>query len=201
MSSVVPVLVLVAATCTSCSPWFFTLQRDTDWPLSAKIISRHDLVEVDAGNAVTVRYPSRIAMRCQDITDGIFDTEVLLGDADSDTTAMVLLLRSTPHADTVHRSPSPVEIRVSTLTTMVITPDTTAVVDAPLPPPGTPFRVQVYTLGRTLRVSVACHDVGMYHIDGPSSEWITVAPAGGSTVRLIDPLILPVGYADRWQTR
>jgi hypothetical protein len=200
MSSVAWVLLMLL--CVSCSPWSFTVQRDTDWPLTGRIIKRHDMVEVDAANAFTVAYPSRVALRCDDVTDGIFDAEILTDYLPTDTSVIVsLLMRSTPYADTVLKVRSPVEMHISTTHTRVLLPDSTITVVAPLPPPGTPFRVQVYTMGRTLRVSVACHDVGIFDVQAPSSEWITVAPAVGQSVRIIDPVILPVGYADRWQTR
>lgn len=202
MSSVVLVLMLVAATCTSCSPWFFTMQRDTDWPVFAKIISRHDLVDVDAANAFTATYPSRVALRCEEVTDGIFDTEVRTDAPVHDTsTILVLQLRSTPYADTVRLARCPVEIRISSQHTTVITPDTTSVVAAPLPRTGAPFRIQIVTFGRAMRVSVACHDVGIYSVTDAQSEWVTVVPGIDQTIHVIDPVLLPVGYVDRWQTR
>lgn len=183
----------------SCSPWTFTIQQHTGWPLQGRIYTRHDLVDVEAANTIMVSHPSSVALRCEQVTEGIFDTEVTVTGPLNDTAdVLTLRLRSTPHADTVHDAKAPVEIRITPHVTTVVTPTSTRTVQTPLPSIGTPFRIHVITFGRTMRVSVACHDVGTYAVEVPSSEWISITPGLGTTLRFADPMILPPGYADRW---
>ena len=184
----------------SCNPWYFALQQHTGWEIEGKIYDHKERVEVVNRNTVLVEAPAKIAMRCFQITDGVFDTEVTLFNrgtyaADDE---VIFHCRSTPYADTVLSRtdgdlyPSYFAVVVSNDYAVVYHQDTSYAWHGIIPEPGTPFRLRVVQHGHYADVEVACTDLGQYRMDDATTQWISVAPQGEQRVEIRDPIFRPL---------
>ena len=184
----------------SCNPWYFTLQQHTGWEVEGKIYDHKEKVDVVNRNTVIVDAPAKIAIRCYQLTDGVFDAEITLFNrgthpADDE---VIFHFRSTPYADTVlsradgDYTPSVFAVVVSNDYASVTHQDTTYTWRGIMPEPGIPFRIRVIQHGRYADVEVACTDLGQYKMDDATTQWVSVSPQGGQRVEIRDPIFRPL---------
>jgi len=180
---------------SSCNPWFFSLQRHTGWDIEGKILGHKERVDVVNQNTVFVEAPAAIAIRCYQITDGVFDTEMTLDrhaehEADDE---VVLRLDSTPYEDSVMNSDRGEHLVIShNNVSIAFNGEQQRVLPVAMPPAGTPFRVRLIRHGRYLNVEVACTDLGQFLLGDASTQWITIAPQGSQRIQLRDPMFHPL---------
>lgn len=195
--------VLLCALCslliTSCNPWYFALQQHTGWDVEGKIYDHKEKVDVVNRNTVIIEAPARVAIRCYQITDGVFDTEVTLFNRGQNAAddEVYFQFRSTPYEDTVMSQdpeyhPSTFGVMVSNDYAYVIHQDTTYSFSGIIPEPGTPFRLRVIQHGRYANVEVACTNLGTYKMDNHTSQWVSIAPQGTQRVEIRDPIFRPL---------
>ena len=184
----------------SCNPWYFTLQQHTGWEVEGKIYDHKEKVDVVNRNTLILEAPAKVAIRCYQITDGVFDAELTLFNratypADDE---VILHFRSTPYEDTVMSRtiadfhPSIFAVVISNDYAQVVHQDTTYTWGGIIPEPGTPFRVRVIQHGRYANVEVACTDLGLYETDNATTQWVSIAPQGDQRVEVRDPLFRPL---------
>ncbi|MCO6465358.1 MAG: hypothetical protein J5I53_01960 [Bradyrhizobiaceae bacterium] len=177
---------------TACSPWRFSLQQNADFPIEGRILTGKEHVRILGTNAFAVAAPGTVAFRAQQITDGEFDTEVLIEKG----TGFDLVMRSTPFDDSTKGGVNAMRIHVSADSTVGISAGSGMVVVTT--PTGSravpitasvkqPFRIVVTQHGRYTDVEVACTTIGRFVTPKPSTQWISVVPSNGSAVRLVDP--------------
>jgi len=179
--------ILFCATVAGCSPWNFALQKDTGWDIDGRIYDAPHLVDASAANMVSVTSPASIAIRCEELTDGTFDSEMTLSGGN-----VRLRLRSTPYNDSVRRTEPYIDIVIDQSSTTILHDGTSTRVASPLPEPGTPFRIFIRQFGKYIDVEVACAKVGRFETSHPSTQWISVIPGEGATVELRDPKFAPI---------
>lgn len=172
---------------SACNPRTFELQRPTGWTIEGRILGDYHFVDVKAENLFTVEHPAAVAMRCEPITDGVFDTEMTWikpGD-------VLMVMRSTPYEDSTS-TPQPISIRIGASETVVTYGSTVIRANTPTPVDGTPFRVYMVQHGRTIDITVGCTKVCHLNVDRPSTQWITIRPEIGTAVEFRDPKFLPL---------
>jgi hypothetical protein len=172
---------------TSCNPYVFELQRLSGWPIEGRILSSKDNVDVGADNVLRVTNPAVVAVRTEQITDGMFDTElkwVSAGDVE-------LVFRSTPYDDSTS-STNAVNVRLGFRETIVTYGDSTYRVDVPTPVDGTPFRLRVVQHGNVMDVVVGCTLVAHLTTRQPSTQWLSIRPNVGTAIEFRDPKFLPL---------
>lgn len=194
MSRLALIIAVVASILTGCSPYNFTLQKETGWEIDGKKAVNHHNVVVEAKNLVTLEPKSGVFMRCEQLTDAIFNTEMTLfskneGGSDFDVS---LRLRSTPYDDTVLMNDNGFVLIISDDVVSVVSDDQSVSVPVELPPAGEPFRVVVKQHGQVVEATVACTFVGRYFVSTPTTQWISVQTPGKQRVELRDPTFRPI---------
>ncbi|MCX6141221.1 MAG: hypothetical protein NTX15_10415, partial [Candidatus Kapabacteria bacterium] len=86
---------VVAMFVSSCNYFEFTMQEYTGWPVQTRILNDRHNVTRPAPNTVHLDGDARIGMRCMQITDGIFTTEIKLNMGST----LRLQTRTTPYDD------------------------------------------------------------------------------------------------------
>lgn len=171
----------------SCNPYVFELQRLSGWPIEGRILSGKENVEVAADNVLRITNPAVVAVRTEQITDGMFDTElrwVSAGDVE-------LVFRSTPYDDSTS-STNAVNVRLGFRETIVTYGDSTYRADVPTPVDGTPFRLRVVQHGNVMDVVVGCTFVAHLTTRQPSTQWLSIRPNVGTAIEFRDPKFLPL---------
>ncbi len=183
----VTAIVVIAAVTQGCNPWVFGLQKQSYYPIEGRILTYHHGVEVVADNVITVSHPARIAVRTYNITDGQFDTEAKLLRG----SGFTLILRSTPFSDSTHHLDKQFRLHVANPESIVSWEQHQATVATPIQP-GIPFPIVVTQHGSWLDVTVACVPMGRFHIQNPSTQWITIEPDPDSQIEFVDPVFKPL---------
>ena len=181
------ILITLAVLLTSCSPWRFTLQRDTGWPVEGKIYDAKEHVRVGGDDLVTISSPASVALRCEQLTDGTFNSFVQLNGE-----RMTMRFRSTPYNDTVRMTEDHVDLIIERGLVTVVTPNDTSRVACPLPPDNESFNVRVVQFGRHMDIEVACTSIGRFTFSNATTQWVSVLPGEGATVVLQDPKFAPI---------
>ncbi len=143
---------------------------------------------VDADNAIALAHPARIAFRSEQITDGEFDTELLLKRG----SGFALVFRSTPYDDSASGGPSALRLHIGREISSLTGRGIATSAEAPLPS-NKPFRVVVVQHGRWIDVEVACVKIRRFAVETPSTQWITLEPDPDSRVELRDPQFRSLG--------
>ena len=120
-------------------------------------------------------------MRCVELTDGVFDTEIKFEGAKQ----LSVQFRTTPFDDSVKHQ-SGFSILLTEFETKLVSVDT-AIITPVLLPMNAPFRLIVRQHGNFFDVEVACANVGRIHSKDPSTQWILASVPGGGGVHFIDP--------------
>lgn len=182
ISGVLAVLILLSA----CSPTRFTLQRNSGWPIDGRILNNRGNVDVVNDKRVSISDTARVALRCQELTDATFDTEVLLGEKNR----IELQFRTTPYDDSLN-SVRGISLVIEPNLTTVSTNTDTLYKAIPIPR-NAPFRIVVAQYGRYVDIEVACEKVGRLTTYSPSTEWVIINVDEGGSLDLIDPIFKPL---------
>ena len=186
---------LVAFMAIGCSPWHFMMQRQSGWVIEGKKRVDKDLVDIVSDNQIAVTGPAGVSMRCYQITEGVFDTEITLQNRGTDPAdgEVSIGLRSTPYADTVENSGEPafgLVIRNNDVSVEYM--DSTYTTHGIIPEPGTPFRIRVVEHGRFVDIEVACTNLGRYEFASPSTQWVSIFAGPEQEIELRDPSFRPL---------
>ncbi len=171
---------------SACSPTRFTLQRNTGWPIDGRILNNHHNVEVVGNKNVSIRDSARVALRCEQLTDATFDTEMLLGENDR----IELQFRTTPYDDSLNNVRGLSVVIEPNLTTVIANTDT--LYKAIPIPKSAPFRIVVTQFGRYVDIEVACEKVGRLTTVSPSTQWVIINVDEGGSLDIIDPIFRPL---------
>ncbi|MBC8124949.1 MAG: hypothetical protein H7X70_04375 [Candidatus Kapabacteria bacterium] len=179
-------IVAIALCSASCSYFEFTMKEYTGWPIVTRILyDRHNVSRI-AQNAVQLSSEAKIAMRCEQITDGIFSTEIKLQPGST----LRLQTRTTPYDDSIATKRG-IVIDITDGETSVTVDGRTRKINTPLPNKA-PFVVELYNDGQWTHIFVACVDVGRYESSTPSTQWIIASLPSGGTALIADPSIEPL---------
>jgi len=170
----------------SCNPWVFDLNKDTGWPVEGRILKNYDSVDVVSGNAIQISGDSKIAMRCVNVTDGVFSSDVQLRYG----TLLTLEFRSTPFDDstslrnglilTIGRDE--VKAELDGKSTTVPTSQTT----------NKPFIVVITHQGNWIDVDIACTKIGRFKSQAPSTQWLLANTSAPGSALFVNPRFEPL---------
>lgn len=181
-------LLCIALLSSGCNPWIFSLQKNTGWPIEGRILSNYDSVDVVAPNAIRISHDSKIAMRCVNLTDGVFTTDVQLRYG----TILNLEFRTTPFDDSTKNydglilkvGRDEVHATIHGKTTVVPTKQST----------DSPFAITVVQQGDWIDVEVACTNVGRFFSKEPSTQWLLANTSAPGSALFVDPTFSPLSY-------
>jgi hypothetical protein len=184
LTCVIPTFVM----CMGCNPWVFTLQENTGWPIEGRILRNYDSVDVVAPNAIRISHNSRVAMRCVNLTDGVFTADVDLRYG----SILTLEFRTTPYDDSVKNADGLIlhigrdEVRTVYQGQSSTVPTNTST--------SNPFNITVTQHGRWIDVEVACTDVGRFYSTQPSTQWVMAHTSAPGSALLVDPRFSPLSF-------
>lgn len=162
------------------------MQKNTGWDIEGRILRDKEHVSVVDNDHLMISDSARVAMRCEQLTDGVFDTELQMENAQR----TLLQFRTSPYADSVQHNAG-FTISITETETVVSNADT-SIVTPLLLTPSTPFRLTVRQHGNFFDVEIACKNCGRIQTAAPSSQWLIASLPNGGTMHFIDPQFRPL---------
>lgn len=193
MSKVTTIIAVICLGLAGCSPYYFELQKQSGWPISGKRVLNHNNVDVPSENQIILNPQSSAYIRCEQLTDGIFNTEVTLfnrGTYGVDD-EVIFSFRSTPYDDTVMISQHQLAMVLTLETASIVVDDVTTTVPINVEP-GKPFRIEVQQHGSSFEATVACEYLGRFDVTSPTTQWVGIHTLGQQRVEVRDPRFYPL---------
>lgn len=169
-----------------CSQSQFTINEWTGWPVDTRILCGTEKILRPHRNSLVLTDSTRVGLRCQKLTDGVFTAELRFIEG----SRVTLQTRTTPYDDSLNADPG-VVIDIDGSVTTVSTPSETRIVNTPLRS-GAPFRIEIINHGNWLDIKVGCTQIERLDVKRPSTEWLIASVQDGSRVLLADPTFLPL---------